>query len=119
MIHKTKRGKLTNEEKLDFIRFTINIYTKTLDELVEMYSDKLSKYILGRCKGHGFCYLFDFYFNEFGGMKTYLPEIYKYEPKTFFDWENNVTKDSQLYWFPKDSNDERIEIARKMLEDLK
>ncbi len=124
-------NKLSKKEKVEFLRFCLDVYTKSETELVELYKDKIpgltnekdrsNLEIADFVKNSGFCLLYTCYFknlSSWNNIDKELPELFRYKPSIFYDFSGKVTEDPNFFWFPKGQNKERIQIIENVLKDL-
>ena len=119
-------NKITKKQKIAFFQFCLDIYTKSVEELdVIRTSGKLGHLPLTTTtnfmKNHGFCLLFQEFFDEFcDNITISIPELLKYKPtELFFTCDNEMVNDPSQFWFPCGENEPRIEIIKKILVELK
>ena len=114
-------NKLSKKEKVEFLRFCLDVYTKSETELVELYKDMIPGLVIADfVKNSGFCLLYTCYFKNFSSwnIDKELPELFRYKPSIFYDFSGKVTEDPNFFWFPKGQNKERIQIIENVLKDL-
>ncbi len=117
-------NKLSKKEKVEFLKFCLDVYTKSETELVELYKDKIPGLAVADfVKNGGFCLLYACYFKNFSSwnIDEELPELLRYKPSIFYDLSGKVIENpnsSRYLWFPKGQNKERIQIIENVLKDL-
>ena len=115
-------NKLSKKKKVEFLRFCLDVYTKSETELVELYKDKIPDLATADfVKNSGFCLLYTCYFKNLSPWNTIdkeLPELFRYKPSIFCDFSGKVIEDPNSFWFPKGQNKERIQIIENVLKDL-
>ena len=112
-------NKLSKKKKVEFLRFCLDVYTKSETELVELYKDKIPDLATADfVKNSGFCLLYTCYFKNFSSwnIDKELPELFRYKPSIFYDFSGY--DDMYCFWFPKGQNKERIQIIENVLKDL-
>ena len=115
-------NKLSKKKKVEFLRFCLDVYTKSETELVELYKDKIPGLATADfVKNSGFCLLYTYYFKNLSPWNTIdkeLPELFRYKPSIFYDFSGKVIENPNFFWFPKGQNKERIQIIENVLKDL-
>ena len=128
-------NKLSKKKKVEFLRFCLDVYTKSETELVELYKDKIPDLATADfVKNSGFCLLYTCYFKNLSpwNIDKELPELFRYKPSIFYDFSgydelkclNNKSfklcfiLNRYCFLFPKGQNKERIQIIENVLKDL-
>lgn len=118
MIHEIKNNKISKKVKLAFFMFALDAYTKTQEEFITIYGDKLSEYDIRDLCSYGLCLLFHTYFDK-RDLEYFIPEILVYKPTILYDHSGVETVNPTQFWFPVGENEQRLEIVKKMIESLK
>ena len=104
------------EERIHFYKLALSIFDGTKQVIIE---DTFNTYDASTL---GFCAIYHYVVGLTPrNIEESLPELTKYKPNTFYNWDGEVTNDSSDFWFkPHDTEgrQRRVLILKEILKSL-